>query len=409
MLKCESGKLEVRSKGGKQYYIIRLNLKDSTATLKKDKYKTKRIDTGLLVGGKTDRIDNWNVANELLTKAIREYTPIGADMKFSDYCEYWNEEQKKRHDIELSTKEGYSYKVRYIADYFSKIEKSLAEVEPSDIRDFINHMHETKTSKGKPFCEVTIKDTFKVVKQVFQFAQENGHLFKANPCVSVKTPKVRKKEDDSPYISEEQIEDFKAELHEQCGGNLILEYAFLVGLFYGLRREEICGLKWSAIRNGNIHIEHTVVRVNTLVAKDSAKTDASNRACALLPETEEIFRKIKDIQDHNRILFGNSYHHSDYIFTWSDGHSISPDYLSKKFRKIIDRSDKFDKRLHLHDLRATCVSILVNNGVNIKDVQKWVGHSNIQTTMNIYARTNRQRQYTTGRAIADVLFGQKAE
>ena len=404
MLRCESGNLTTHKKKGNQYYLIKLNLIDSTATTRKDKYKTKRIDTGLIVGGKTGRIKNENIANEMLTRAIREYTPIGADLQFAKYCDYWLSEVNKRHDIQLTTKENYAYKVGYITRYFKDSDITLAEVKPSDIRAFMDFLYNAPTCKGKPLSEVTIKDTVKVAKQIFQFAQENGHLFKANPVSTVKMPKVRKKEDDLPFISEEQIEVFKAEVHEQCNGNEILEYAFLIGLFYGLRREEICGLKWSAIRNGDLHIEHTISRVKTLVVKDCAKTDASNRTCALLPEVKAIFDEIKTMQERNRKLFGNTYQQNDYIFTWSDGRPISPDYLTKKFRKIIDKSKSLDKRLHLHDLRVSCVSILVNSGINLKDVSKWVGHKNIQTTANIYTRTTRKRQYKTGEAMANVLF-----
>ena len=109
-------------------------------------------------------------------------------------------------------------------------------------------------------------------------------------------------------------------------------------------------------------------------------------------------------QERNRELYGDTYHESDYIFTWPDGRSFTPDYLTRKFSKIIKKSDTLDKRLHLHDLRVSCVSILINKGINIKDVQKWVGHSDIHTTMNIYARTTRKRQYETGKVMAGVMF-----
>jgi len=404
MLKCTSGQLQERKKNGVNYYWIRLNLTDDTVRERKDRYQSKYIFTDLIVGGKTGRINNLNLANELLTQAIREYTPIGANMRFDKYVEYWLSEIFKRHDIQLTTKEAYSYKAKYIINYYKQHEITLAEVDLNSLQSFMNDLYEVKTSKGTTLQDTSVRDIMKVVKQIFSFAQKKGHLLKSDPCVYLKMPKVSKKEDDLPYISEDEIEIFKQALHDNCGGYLILEYAFLIGLFYGLRREEICGLKWSALRNGDIYIEHTISRVKTLVVKDITKTEASNRACALLPETKQIFDKIKQIQEYNKRQFGDCYKDSDYIFTWQDGRVFSTDYLSKKFKKIIQNSDSLDKRLHLHDLRVSCVSILVNRGINIKDVQKWVGHSNIQTTMNIYARTTRKRQYATGREMANVLF-----
>ena len=163
-------------------------------------------------------------------------------------------------------------------------------------------------------------------------------------------------------------------------------------------------MRWSALRNGDIHIEHTVATLKSTVSADTTKTLASNRSCAILPETQKVFDEVKALQDKNRERFGKEYQESDYIFTFEDGHLMSPDYATKRFKKIIRRSANLDKRLHLHDLRASCVSILVNRGINFKDVQKWVGHEDIRTTMDIYARTTRRRQFQTGLEMAKVLF-----
>lgn len=409
MFVCTSGSLKETIRGGQRYYRIRLHLVDDTAKCRKDRYRDKYLDTGLIVGGKTGRMKNLNLANEMLTQAIREYTPVGANMPFDKYCEYWIGEVKKNHEIALITKEAYEYKVGYIMRYFKDKGLALSDVDTNTLRDFMNSLYEVekKTNtqkKDKGLSDRTIRDIMVLAKQIFKFAVDNGHLNGANPASNIKLPKKKKKEDDLPYIGEDEIDDFKTLLHDNCDGHLMLEYAYLVGLFYGLRREEICGLRWSALRNGDIHIEHTIVRMKTLYAKDSTKTDASNRSCAILPEIQELFDAIKAEQEKNRALYGNTYHDSEYIFTWEDGRVFSPDYLSKKFRKIIDKSTTLDKRLHLHDLRVSCVSILINKGISIKDVQAWVGHSDVQTTLNIYARTTRKRQYETGKTMANVMF-----
>ena len=409
MLECNGGQLIKSTKGGKEYYRIRLHLVDHTAKTRKEKYKDKYQDTGLLVGGKTGRINNIHLANEMLAQAIREYTPVGASMLFDKYCEYWLDETNKNHDLASTTKGGYEYKIAFVTRYFNDKNLTLSEVTSNDLRDFMNSLYEVEKKNhtqrnDKGLSERTIRDIMILVKQIFKFAIDNGHLQGTNPAARIKLPKKRKKEDDLPYISEDDIQDFKTLLHDNCNGHLGLECAFLFGLFYGLRREEICGLRWSAIRNGNLHIEHTITRMKTIVAKDTTKTEASNRACAILPEIQDMLDRIKANQAINKSLYGNTYYDSDYIFTWEDGRFFTPDYLSRKFRKIIDKSETLDKRLHLHDLRVSCVSILINKGINIKDVQKWVGHSDIQTTMSIYARTTRKRQYATGKAMAEVIF-----
>ena len=402
MLTCTSGTIEKKKNGSNVYYWLRLNLVDDTATERKKRYQTKRIPTGLKVGGKTGRISNINLANEQLTQAIREFAPIGQDTQFNDYVKYWLAEIGKSHELETSTKEAYKYKANYIMQYFAKIDMTLAEVDTSAVRSFVDYLHSVTTAKGKQLSDVSIRDIYKTCSQVFTFAQLNGHLFKANPCASVKLPKVKSRQDDEPYIAEEQLADFRQLLEDNCQ-YAILRYAYMIGLFYGLRRSEICGLKWSAIRNGNIYVEHTITRVNTVVAKDYAKTDASKRHCALLPEIIEMLNQIRQEQERNKFLFGNKYRDTDYIFVWQDGRPITPDYLSKKFRKIIDKSITLDRRLHLHNLRASCVSILAHRGISLSDIAMWIGDS-VETTTKYYLRTCSENQLQTGLAMANVLF-----
>lgn len=402
MLTCTSGTIEEKKNGRNVYYWLRLNLVDDSATERKKRYQTKRIPTGLKVGGRTGRINNINLANEQLTQAIREFAPIGQDTQFSDYVKYWLAEIGKSHELETSTKEAYKYKANYIMQYFAKIDMTLAEVDTSAVRSFVDYLHSVTTAKGKQLSDVSIRDIYKTCSQVFTFAQLNGHLFKANPCTSIKLPKVKSRQDDEPYIAEEQISDFRRLLDDTCQYS-ILKCAYLIGLFYGLRRSEICGLKWSAIRNDNIYIEHTITRVNTVVAKDYAKTDASKRHCALLPEIKDMFDQIRQEQERNKYLFGNKYFDTDYIFVWQDGRPITPDYLSKTFRKIIDKSVTLDKRLHLHNLRASCVSILAHKGISLSDIAMWIGDS-VETTTKYYLRTCAQNQLQTGQAMANVLF-----
>lgn len=403
MYTCSSGTIETVERIDGTYYRLRLNLVNHEAKTRKEKYRNKYIQTDLKVGGR-----NKIVAGEMLARAIREHSNAGANMDFSLYCQNWIDSMNKRHDIEDSTKACYEYKAEYLVRYFQNSGKTLADITTADMMAFQNSLYENKKTavsqrKNVGLSDRTIRDTMVVAKQIFKYAADNGHLTGRNPCASLKLPRKRRKIGDQPYISEDKLREFEQILHEECG-NIILEYAYLIGLFYGLRREEICGLKWRAVRNGLIYIEHTVTYMKRAMAKDRTKTEASNRSCAVLPQIQTMLDEIREEQRRNESRYGDRYHKTDYIFTMPDGRPISPNYLSKKFKKIVRKRDELDDRLHLHDLRASCVSILVGNGVNIKDVQKWVGHEDIKTTMEVYARTNPERQYETALAMAGAMF-----
>lgn len=87
-----------------------------------------------------------------------------------------------------------------------------------------------------------------------------------------------------------------------------------------------------------------------------------------------------------------------------DGHLYTPDYFSKSFKKVVRRNPNLDDSLTLHSLRASCVSILVHNGMDIKDIQEWVGHKDIQTTLNLYARTNEKRKTKVDKKMSEIVF-----
>ena len=64
------------------------------------------------------------------------------------------------------------------------------------------------------------------------------------------------------------------------------------------------------------------------------------------------------------------------------------------------------KQIRFHDLRHTCASILLKNGANMKEIQAWLGHSNYNTTANLYAHLDTSSVCNTGKVITNV-FGTK--
>lgn len=104
-----------------------------------------------------------------------------------------------------------------------------------------------------------------------------------------------------------------------------------VTLYYGLRRSEAFGLKWSSIdfENNTLRIEHTVVKNLTVMEKDTTKTASGNRIYALLPEVWELLLELKE----KRALFGNTVQKSDYVFTWPDGRLYHPQCITDVFKR----------------------------------------------------------------------------
>ena len=167
------------------------------------------------------------------------------------------------------------------------------------------------------------------------------------------------------YYNQEELE----KLFEIAKGSII-ELHILIASYYGLRREEVCGLKWSAIDfiNHNITIRHTVTHCNVdgryaLVKKNRTKNRSSYRTMPLVPAIEKLLLERKHQQEHDKSFFGNSYKNNDgYILVDSEGNLILPDRVSKTFRKLmLNNSNHFTKKIRFHDLRHSAASLLLAN------------------------------------------------
>lgn len=97
----------------------------------------------------------------------------------------------------------------------------------------------------------------------------------------------------------------------------MLEGIVPLTLFYGLRRSEAVGLKWSAVdfENEIFTIENTVVRFSEIVEKQKTKNQASHRTFPMTKEVKDLLLKIQSRQQEMKELMGNCYNDSGYVFT----------------------------------------------------------------------------------------------
>ena len=394
MKECKSARLIEKERKGKLYYFIRLNLVDNELD-GKSRYATKDLPTNITVSKR-----NKAKASAMLEDAITEYSSDTERMYFHHYLDNWLESKKPT--VEITTYEGYAYRLKVPKEYFAGKKILLTELKPEHIRDFYNHMlvveHGTGARRQEGYSNRSIKDTAFLIRSALEEAVTMGYITKS-PAEKIKIPQRIRDIKTRAYVGSDEVDIF----FDAIEGHR-LEIPFTFALYYGLRREEILGLKWSAIRDGKLYIEHTVSKVRTTVAKDRTKTDASFRCYPIPDEIRDKLDVIRARQMRNRELLGKTYTDSDYIFTWEDGRLYSPDYLTKSFKKVVRANERLDDSLTLHSLRASCVSILVHNGTDIKDIQAWVGHKDVQTTLNIYARTNEKQQAAVAQRMAGTLF-----
>ena len=388
MKSCNSATVYKASYKNGEEWVIRLNIsewKEEGAA-----FSQKRIRTHLPA---TPR--NKTKANIIAEQEIEKYNDSQHSKSMLKLFDEWLEWKKE--SVEISTYQSYEYRIRHMKDYFKNF--NVEDVTPAVVKDFYMTIFNKKKNNGKFIRNSVIKDILKLFRNIMDDAVYMK-LIEENPCGRLKIPQRPEASSDKAFIGADEVGIFFDEIKGHR-----LEDMFKLAIYYGLRREELCALKWEAIRGDEIFIERTIVHIKTDIAKERTKTQSSYRSYPLTDPVREMLDGIRKRQEAYKRFLESEYNDSGYIFTWEDGRPYSPDYLTKNFKKIVRRSDKLDNSLTLHSLRASCVSIMVHSGVDIKDIQKWVGHADIKTTLQIYARTNKKQQWGVANQMDGLIFG----
>ena len=355
------------------------------------------IPTGLPAKGNKRR------AEKLLLDTRKSFVPpvvskenedISSDMLFADYMELWLE--IIRSSVEKTTFSSYTQMVKgKIAPYFRNTGLTLDGIQAKHIQSF--YLHELKTvSPG------TVIHYHANIHKALKYAVKMD-LIPFNPADKVERPKKQRYIAD--YYRQEELERL-LEASKDHPYSLLIQTA----AFYGLRRGEVVGLKWDAIdfEQGTISVKRTVT--STIIdgkyqefEQQSAKTKSSLRALPLIGSFREYFLQVKEAQELNKQVCGNCYNHEydGFVFVDELGERMRANYLTSAFLKFLE--DHGLRRMRFHDLRHSCASLLLANDVPMKQIQEWLGHSDISTTANIYSHLDYKSKLMSANVMDNVL------
>ena len=371
------------------YYAV-LSYRDASG-----KRKQPWISTGLPVKG------NKKKAEKLLDELRKKYeTSSGTDgelsgtMLFADYMEHWLKIIKG--SVEITTYSSYATNVtKKIVPYFREKNLTLAGLQAKHLQAFYLHELETISASSVQREHANIHKALKYAVQL--------DLIPYNPADRVERPKAQKHV--STYYTAEEMEQFL-----ECSKDHKLALLFQMTAFYGLRRSEVIGLRWDNIDfDSNIFtIRHVVTQVTvdgtpTLVQADRAKTKSSVRSLPLVVGIRERLENLKAQQEKNREICGDCYNPDflGYVFVDEMGNLYKPNMVSDAFQALLKKHGL--RKIRFHDIRHSCASLLLKNGVNLKLIQEWLGHSDIGTTMNIYAHLDTTAKDVSAAAMSQAL------
>ena len=352
--------------------------------------KTKWISLGLPEKG------NKRKAEAELARLRAEFEPpkevgdLSSDMLFTDYLLEWLEIAKGR--LAVATYSSYAAMIkRPVGPYFRQRNLTLRELEARHLQMFYSEM----LRKVKPN---TVIHYHAIIHSALKYAVKTDMLVQN---VADKVDRPKKNSFQPVFLSAEEMQ----KMFEALRGTK-LELPVLVAAFYGFRRGEVLGLKWDAIdfERGTISVIRTVTTITldgkqTEIEQQSAKTKSSLRTLPLIGSFREYFLQVKEAQELNKQICGNCYNHEydGFVFVDELGERMRANYLTSAFPKFLESHGL--RRMRFHDLRHSCASLLLANGVPLKHIQEWLGHSDFTTTANIYAHLDYKSKITSAQAM----------
>lgn len=361
------------------------------------KPKQKWINTGLRVANnKTKAKQEMKkiLKNLDLPKQIEQSKEITQNILFVDFLNSYL--QVKKQQVEPITYNAYTKQASCISNYFKNMRIKLKDLKPYHIEGFYRTLYE-KGLSGNSVLHYHI-----LIRECLQYAFKNDFV---NVNVADKVDRPKTEGYKANFYSAEEIE-----LLFDCIKEHECRLPIMLTAMYGFRRSEVLGLKWEAIdfENKLIHINHKIVEtqvdgIRLIHKSDKMKNKTSNRTLPLLPQAEELLLKQKKLIEINMQMLGKSYDKKnlEYVCVDNLGRLILPNRLTHNFIKIIKRNQL--RHIRFHDLRHSCASIMLKNGVPMKQIQEWLGHADFGTTANIYSHLDYTAKQNSANTISSVF------
>ena len=339
------------------------------------KRKQKSVALGLKTKGNKRRAEEK--CKELVEEWEKKLSLNNSEQLFTDFLREWLEHH--RYNIaSTSYAEYFNIVHKIVIPYFQEHEKGLTlfNLEPQHIQNFYSYRMREHNTGAKTVIKYNA-----VIHKALDFAVKMKRI-KENPANVVELPKMAEHRAD--YYNAEELKT----LLEKSEGTL-LEPVVKLAVWFGLRRGEIIGLRWS-----NINFDTKILSVTGTVKdktelgthpfySDTAKTKSSIRSFPMDDTMVSYLKNLKAQQDLRRTMIGYNDQWSDFVCVKENGDLIRPGYVSMTFPKFCEECGL--RRLKLHELRHSNISLLISNGVSMKEAQSWAGHSNYGTTANIYS------------------------
>ena len=334
-------------------------------------------------------------AEAILDRMKNEFNATGilkpSALKLSDWMHEWLDLYLP--NIEATTRAGYTERInKRLIPYIGNT--PLKNLQTATIQQWVSTLHRVEQLSPK-----SVKNVFLNLKAALDKAV-TLKMLPSNPCTGVVLPK--------PV-------DYHAEVYDGSEIELLLDKAkgtdiyLLVVLIVsiGFRRGEISALQWSDIdfEHSVIHITKSKVIADGKKIVKAPKTKSGTRDIYIGKNLLKLLKSEYAKYCRDKLSMGKDFVDSNCVIRQENGACYSPDSLTQKWIRFHKANEL--KPIRLHDLRHTCATAMLGEGVDFKVMQTRLGHSDIRTTMNTYAHTLPSMNKEAGEKLDTMMFGDK--
>ena len=313
--------------------------------------------------------DATRAFNEHKVKMDKGTQVLPSEYTFAQWLDYWYKDIILP-QIEETTAYGYRGMIEnYLKPQLGEIR--LQKLTARDIQQYY-----TWLMGEKELSPNTVIKHHNLLTNTLNAAERQEYITK-NPMRAVSPPKKRQRE--AKFYTPEQL----GTLLDKAVGTR-LELPVYICAYLGLRRGELCGLRWSDIdlEHQTITIENTRTQAGKKEIEKGTKTASSTRTLYLPDTLCDMLKAAKENQQACRATYKNAYDDNDYVIVMEDGKPFRPNYLSELFGKFLADNDL--PKIVLHELRHTFASLSNQAGIPAYNIGKALGHSTPATTQKIY-------------------------
>lgn len=301
-------------------------------------------------------------------------------------------------------------------------DRPMASITPGDVKDLQGHIREAVSkprkrkdgtqSTSRPSGRTTANKARKVLLAIFNLAMQDGDAT-SNPAQATKgtgtnvrkerlwTPEETRKVLHVLRTGEILNEDQAANRSKHDGaGESWYSTLIYLALSMGLRRGELCGLKWSDLRGGKLHVERSYSQAGSAWRLGPPKTPESFRALPIGPSVMTALEEHRiRVEQHARDT-SRTWQENDWVFPSQAGTLLYPPNLGRRLHEYADKAGVH--RIRFHTLRKIFTTEFLRAGGSPKQAQYWLGHATSKLVMEVYAGI--QEELDMQAAILDITL-----